>query len=69
MSEAFVSALKEMGRVLVLAIIPVVIPMFESWSVDWRVIATVGAIAVLRFIDKYLHENSPEGVSGGLTRF
>jgi hypothetical protein len=69
MSKALIEALKEAGRVVVIAIIPVVIPMLNDWAVDWRVIATVGAITLLRFLDKFLHENAPEGTAGGLTRF
>jgi hypothetical protein len=69
MNKALVEALKEAGRVVVIAIIPVVVPMITNWVIDWKVIATVGAITLLRFLDKFLHENAPEGTAGGLTRF
>lgn len=69
MTDALREALKEAGRVVVISVIPVAIPMINGWEIDWRLLATVGAIALLRFIDKFLHENAPEGSSGGLTRF
>ena len=69
MSKAFLEALKEAGRVVVIAIIPVAIPMINDWTIDWKMLATVGAITLLRFIDKYMHLQAPEGESRGLTRF
>lgn len=69
MKEALISALKELGRVVVLAIIPVVASAIESGSIDYRAIAIVAALAILRFADKYLHELEPEGKAGGLVRF
>jgi len=69
MNLALKEALKEAARVVVIAIIPTAVPMINDWMVDWKVIATVGAITLLRFVDKYLHNLAPEGKSGGLTRF
>ena len=69
MKKAFIEALKEAGRVVVLAVIPVLIASLESNTFDWRAIAVVAGLAFLRFIDKYLHVKAPEGESGGLTRF
>lgn len=54
--EELKKALLEAGRVLVLAIIPVAIPMIQEWAIDWKVLAIVAAITLLRFIDKYMHE-------------
>ena len=67
--EAFISALKEAGRVVVLSIIPIAISQIERGVWDWGAILVVGALAFLRFVDKYLHLLAPEGESGGLTRF
>ena len=78
MSIQFIEALKELGRVIVLAIIPVLISSLESGKVDWKVIAIVGAIAGLRSVDKYLHllgieketgNGEPSKLITGLTRF
>jgi len=67
--NAIIEALKEAGRVLVLAIIPVLIDSLSKGSIDWKVVAVTGAIALLRFVYKFLHENAPEGKAGGLTQF
>lgn len=67
--EALISALKEAGRVVVLAIIPIAISQIERGTWDWRAIIIVGAITLLRFTDKLLHKLAPEGESGGITRF
>jgi len=45
-------AIKEPLRLLVLSIIPVLIVYFTGISQQWA----IGAILVLRFIDKWLHE-------------
>lgn len=60
MKEAAIKAAKEFGRVVVLAVIPVVIAGIEGGVVDWKVIGTVAAVAALRFIDKLLHEYGVE---------
>jgi hypothetical protein len=75
--EALKKALLEAGRILLLAIIPVAIPMLESWTFDWKTLVIVGGIALLRAIDKYLHEVGIEkeasgvksALTTGLTRF
>lgn len=69
MKEALISALKEGARVVVLAIIPLLVDSLSAGEIDWRLIAIAGAIALLRFLDKFLHEQAPEGEAGGLTRF
>ena len=67
--KALIEALKEMGRVVILAIIPILIDSLSKGMVDWNVILIAGIIALLRFIDKWLHNLEPEGISGGLVRF
>ena len=67
--ESLIESLKELGRVVVLAIIPIVIDALSSGKFDIKVILVAGAIAGLRFIDKLLLLNEPEGKAGGLTRF
>lgn len=69
MKESIIEALKEGARVVLLAIVPLLIVSLESGVFDWKLIGTVAGLALLRMIDKFLHERSPEGVSGGLTRF
>ena len=69
MKEAIISALKEAGRVVVLACIPLLIDSLAKGIIDWNLILVTGVIALLRFLDKFLHEQAPEGVAGGLTQF
>ena len=68
-SDALKEALKEAGRVIVLAIIPVLADSLGKGEVDLQVVLITGAIALLRFIDKYLHLQEKDGVAGGLVRF
>jgi hypothetical protein len=65
----FIEPLKEAGRVFVLAIIPLLIDSLGKQQIDWIAILIVGVIAVLRFLDKYLHNQAPTGMAGGLTQF
>jgi len=67
--EALIEALKESGRVVLLAILPLLIASVEKGEFDLKAIGVVAGLAFLRFIDKYLHLNEKNGVSGGLTRF
>jgi hypothetical protein len=69
MSNEIKEALKELGRVALLAVLPVIISSIESNNFDYKLILVVAGVAVLRALDKYLHLQAPDGVSGGLTRF
>jgi len=69
MSKNLKEALKELCRVIVLAIIPILIEALNSGKFDIRIILVTGAIAGLKFIDKLLHLNAPKGEAGGLTHF
>jgi len=66
-------ALIEGLRVSLLAAIPVVIDGLSAGAVDWRLVGISGLIALLRFVDKYLHllgkETENESLTRGLTRF
>lgn len=62
-------ALLELGRIIILAIIPVLIDSLNKGYLDLRTLYVVGGLAALKFIDKLLHEYAPEGKAGGLTRF
>lgn len=73
MLQPLLDALVEGLRVVVLAIVPVLITSLEQGSVDWKVIGVAGALAFLRFVDKWLYLQGKESgnavVEGGLTRF
>ena len=73
MNKAIKEATLELLRVVVLAVIPVAISSIESGAIDWKVIATVGAVAGLRFVDKLLHQYGKDigdqRLIKGVTRF
>ena len=54
-SKPIIEATKEFGRVVIIAIIPILISNLSDSSFNWKAIAIVGAIAGLKFIDKLLH--------------
>ena len=57
----FVEGLKQLLRVALVAVIPLVISGLSSNSLDVKSIAVAGMIAVLMGIDKWLHQSN-EGV-------
>lgn len=71
--EPLKEALLEAGRVVLIAIIPILIDSLNKWQIDFRTLAVVGGITLLRFIDKYLHIKGKvednDTLVGGLTRF
>jgi len=71
--KPFVEALKQAGRIVLVAIIPLVINQLNSSSIDWKAIGVTGAIALLMAIDKFLHlegkVTGSENLTKGLTRF
>lgn len=68
-----VEAVKQAGRIMAVAVIPLVISQLQENRVDFRSIAIAGVIALLMAIDKFLHlEGKIEGneeLTKGLTRF
>jgi hypothetical protein len=73
MNKVYVESIKELLRVVVLAVIPVLIDSLNTGEVNLRVLFVVGAVAGLRFIDKLLHEygkeENNETLIKGITRF
>ena len=59
---------KEFARIFLLAIIPVAISQLESGMVNYQALAIVGVIAVLKGIDKGIHEVGKENDSVNLTK-
>ncbi len=47
---------KEFLRIFILAIIPVAVSQLESGKIDYRLLIVGGIIAVLKAVDKSLHE-------------
>ena len=73
MSKELIEALKEAGRVVVLAVLPLAVDMVSRWVFDWRELLVVAILALLKFIDSYLHQvgttSGNQALVTGLTRF
>jgi hypothetical protein len=58
--EQLKEGIKQGLRVVVLSILPVIISGLNTQTgeinINWRVVAVVGLVALLSFIDKWLHE-------------
>lgn len=71
--KPYVEALKQGGRIFLVAVVPLLITQLNSESVNWKSIFITGAIAVLMAVDKFLHEEGKltgsENLIKGLTRF
>ena len=65
--DSLKEAVRELLRVVVLAVIPVAILSIEQGTVDLKAIVVVASVAALRFIDKYLYESGK--MKKGLTHF
>lgn len=66
--KALIEAAKEVGRMALLAALPIVIDSLANNTFSWRVTSVAVLIAVLRAIDKYIHE-SPRTKANGLVPF
>ena len=67
-TKAFLEGLKEVLRVAVIASIPVVIDGLSKGALSWQLMGTAAAIAILKALDKMLHEYGKETGSDGLTK-
>lgn len=55
-NEALLEAVKELARVSLLAALPVIYTSLEAGVVDFRAIGIAVAVAVLRAVDRFIHE-------------
>ena len=70
--DVLLEAVKELGRVALIAVVPIAIAQLESGKIDWTIIGIAGVIAVLKAIDKGLHlygKEKENALELGLTRF
>lgn len=58
--DAFVEGIKQVVRVAIIGIVPVVIAQLQANTWDWRTIWVAGAIALLMGVDKWAHKNEIE---------
>lgn len=73
MSEQVKKAAVEAARVMVLSVIPILIVQIEAGAFQLWAVLSAALIALLRFVDKYLHEKGKadgnEVMAKGITRF
>ena len=62
-------ALKEFGRVIAIAVIPVLIDSLQKGLVDFRMIVVVAIIAGLRAVDRYLKKVESDNPVTNFLRF
>ncbi len=60
MKKALIEGLKELLRVGVIAVIPILIAGLEAGQVDWKLVLISGIIAVLKGLDKFIHKTESE---------
>lgn len=70
---AVVEGAKEVARIALLAVLPVAIEQLGNGGVNMKTLAIIAMVAVLRFVDKVLHEsgkiNENPQLLKGLTQF
>jgi len=70
--KAFKKSLLELGRVVLLSVIPVVMSSINvvtgEFKLNGAVLLAVGVLAALKWLDKLLHEVGKENKSDALTK-
>lgn len=61
MNTAIKESLLEGARVVALAVIPLLIDGVSQWAIDWKAIAIVAIVTVLRMVDKFCYEQGKAG--------
>jgi hypothetical protein len=64
MRDSIKEALKELARTGLIAALPVLVSMLQAGTFDYKVLITAVAIALLRAIDKYVHEEPSINAQG-----
>lgn len=63
-----IEALKELGRIAIIAAIPILIDGLSAGQIDWHLVSSGMLIAVLRGIDKYAHLETKAGSTKIVTK-
>ena len=58
--NAIIEGLKQLIRVALIGIIPVVVAQLQAGTWDWNYILLTGEIAILTGLDKWLHKSEVE---------
>lgn len=62
--NAFLEGTKELGRILLIAVLPILIDSFATGSFSWRVTGLALMVALLKALDKWIHENKDIKANG-----
>ena len=70
---SILKGIKEFLRIGLIAVLPVLVYQLENNSVDYKMLIVLGVIAILKAVDRTLHERGVEtgneSLTKGLTRF
>lgn len=70
--KAIVEGAKELGRVVLIAMIPVFYTSINmqtgEFTFNWKIMLATGLVALLKAVDKYVHEE-PNTKSSGILPF
>jgi len=64
MRNAQAEAIKELGRIILLATLPILIAALSDGSGSIKAVATAAGIAALRALDAYIHERKDLKANG-----
>lgn len=65
---SILKGIKEFLRIGLIAILPVLVYQLENNSVDYKMILVLGVVAILKAVDRGLHERGVETGSENLTK-
>jgi hypothetical protein len=64
MNQAIIEGLKQVGRVIVVAILPILITSLQASTFDWKSTGIAVAVAALMGIDKWVHTTDLTSLNG-----
>ena len=67
MPDATIESAREYARIALVAVVPVLIVALQSEQIDGKAVGILAAVAVLKAVDRALHETRVE--EQGLVRF
>ena len=53
----YIEGLKELARVALIAVVPIIISGLEAGKLDWKLVLVSGVIAILKAVDKFVHKS------------
>lgn len=53
----YIEGLKELARIAIIAVVPILISGLEAGALDWKLILVSAIIAILKAVDKFVHKS------------